>query len=57
MKTKWSLYRNQAKDIKRILALYATNDSGIQNEAELLKEIENSIKKTDKKWTDNLKKE
>ena len=55
LKMKWSLYRNQAEEIKRFLVFFSTSEE--MSEFDLLKAIEESIQKTDRKWTDKLKKE
>ena len=52
---KWSLYRNQAEDIKRFLVAFSVSEE--MSELDLLKAVEESIQKTDRKWTDKLKKE
>lgn len=52
---KWVIYRNQAEDIKRILAKELAKDS--IDEKELLASVEKSTLSTDKKWTDEHKKE
>ena len=55
LKMKWSLYRNQAEDIKRFLVAFSVSEE--MSELDLLKAVEESIQKTDRKWTDKLKKE
>lgn len=54
LKSKWSLYRNQAEQIKRCLVGYL-NDKFV-DEKEMLRTIEESMVKTDKKWTEKLEK-
>ena len=55
LKMKWSLYRNQTEVIKRYLIMYSASED--KSDIELLKDIEESIQKTDRKWTEKLKKE
>lgn len=52
---KWIIYRNQAEDIKRILAEAYIDDNLDENV--ILEKIEKSIAKTDEKWTNEHKKE
>ena len=48
---KWTLYRNQAEEIKHIL-ITAYCEKNVSDE-ELLHRIEESIKATDEKWTNH----